>query len=143
MREEKWTAGPEMDFLLMETLGVAIERVRNRKDVAAEGGVGGPGCGASLGLWSDILAHLEAADRYYRRHSAAPDLAEALEPFARVAAVFDEYESGGTKFTYTDDHEPFDRTEDGHRIVGLTVGHLRAARAALSKAGGLAGAPHD
>ncbi len=55
----------ERDILFMETLGITICRVEVRHDVAVKNGPTGPGCGASLNLWSDILEHMRVCDRFY------------------------------------------------------------------------------
>jgi len=60
----------ERDILFMETLGVTICRVEVRHDVAAKNGPTGPGCAASLGLWSDILEHMRVSDRFYETTKA-------------------------------------------------------------------------
>lgn len=56
---------PTRDILFMETLGITICRVEVRHDVAVKNGPTGPGCGASLSLWADILEHMRVADRFY------------------------------------------------------------------------------
>lgn len=60
----------ERDILFMETLGVTICRVEVRHDVAAKNGSTGPGCAASLGLWSDILEHMRVSERFYEATKA-------------------------------------------------------------------------
>ncbi len=53
------------DILFMEPLGVTICRVEVRHGVAEKNGPTGPGCAASLGLWSDILEHMRVSERFY------------------------------------------------------------------------------
>ena len=55
----------EGDILFMETIGVTLCSVEVRHDVALKNGPTGPGCGASLGLWSAILGHMRVSERFY------------------------------------------------------------------------------
>ena len=68
--------------------------------------------------------------------AAAPELLEALEPFAALADLFDDGVRGGT-MPRTGVVMSWPRLKDGKLVDNdLTVEHLRAARAAIAKARG-------
>ena len=72
------------------------------------------------------LAEVEAMERHANLIAAAPELYEALQPFADVLADVGEDE---------DDADLYRAMSPEHRRApAITVGHLRRALAALSKA---------
>lgn len=83
--------------------------------------------------WDDGHSESEC-EANARLISAAPDLAEALEAIMQAA--------DSVKLRLCDDPDEYSDHEK-HRALNNLYDEIGAARAALSKAGGLAGAPHD
>lgn len=77
----------------------------------------------------------QAASAIEALSTQVEELKAALRPFARQAQIFDPYHVEPMQFVYTEEFEPFDLTGFGTRIVGLTVGDLRRARALSLEAG--------
>lgn len=78
---------------------------------------------------------VEEATANARLIAVAPDLLEALEPFAKFAEHWDAWHSAGLA---GQDEDPLYtvRFVPGQPAVLITLGNLRAARAAIAKARG-------
>lgn len=122
MSEAKWTAGPW-----------SIVRYGDGSSLVIHSDTDNRVCFMATASSDRPTSHAEIRANA-RLISAAPDLAEALEAIMQAA--------DSVKLRLCDDPDEYSDHEK-HRALNNLYDEIGGARAALSKAGGLAGASHD